>query len=274
MTIPGSGEVQLSRINRRTVVTGAMAHSPLKLLAPRSMQKSAWIFTSTYGGGLVAGDAIDVTVDAASGTTCLLGTQASTKVFPSNGQTGCSQTLHASIAEGATMMVMPDPVTCYAGSRYLQRQTVDLAHGASLVLLDWITSGRRARGERWAMGRYESRTDVTVGGRSVFADAVLLDQADGALAAPWRMGRVDCMAMVVLIGPAVHSESIRLMEWVSEQPLTKGPMLFSASPLSEGIVLRVAGPDTETIERWLRARLFFIPHLLDDDPWSRRGHLR
>jgi len=66
------------------------------------------------------------------------------------------QTVDARVAEGALLAVLPDPVTCFAGARYTQRQSFSLAPGGSLVLVDWLTCGRRALGETWALSSYQS----------------------------------------------------------------------------------------------------------------------
>lgn len=76
------------------------------------------------------------------------------------------------MAEGALLAVLPDPVTCFAGARYSQRQSFLLAPGASLVLVDWLTCGRRALGEAWALASYESSNRVFWGERLVALEQV------------------------------------------------------------------------------------------------------
>jgi urease accessory protein len=269
--MPGQGELELTRVNGRTAVTRAMASSPLRLLTPHGRGTSARVFSSTFGGGLVAGDGIALHVRAGAGTACVLGTQASTKVYRSPAGIASSQRLTLIAEEGATCVVAPDPVTCFAGAVYEQRQEFDLHPGASLLLIDWLTSGRLARGERWAFDRYRTRTDVTVGGRNVFRDALRLDAADGPVAAEHRMGRCDCMALALLIGPRMERPAAELLDWAQAQPITLGEdLIFSASPLSGGAVVRVAGSTTETVGRWLRERLLFVAKLLGEDPWARK----
>ena len=51
----GSGSVRISRAGARSLVTRARAVSPLRLLMPRNHGCGAWLYTSTYGGGLVDG---------------------------------------------------------------------------------------------------------------------------------------------------------------------------------------------------------------------------
>ncbi|CAN0333704.1 unnamed protein product, partial [Ectocarpus sp. 8 AP-2014] len=43
-----------------------------------------------------------------------------------------------------------------------QHQRFLLEHDSSLVLVDWLTSGRMSRGEGWAFNRLESRNEVMV----------------------------------------------------------------------------------------------------------------
>src|SRR5262245_13535398 len=80
---PGGGAIAAIRDGRRTVVSRAYASSPLKLLMPRNHGHAAWVYTSTYGGGLVDGDDIALRVDVDAGATLFLSTQASTKVYRS-----------------------------------------------------------------------------------------------------------------------------------------------------------------------------------------------
>ena len=147
------------RAGERTVVHTAAARSPLKLLLPKNHGVGCWVYVATLGGGLVDGDAIALSVEVERGGCALLGTQASTKVYRSPG--GTTQTLHARVASGALLAVLPDPVSCFAGARYAQDLRIDLHDAtATLVLVDALTCGRAARGERWAFARYASRPRV------------------------------------------------------------------------------------------------------------------
>ena len=203
----GAGFVELRDVAGKTAITRCRADSPLRLLTPSDGASTARLIAGTYGGGLVGGDAIELTVDAGVGTRCLLGTQASTKIYRSAGA-GCTQHLTVSAADDAIIASLPDPVVCFAGSRYVQGQRFDLSAGSSLVALDWFTSGRAARGERWAMNHYASRTEIIVSGRCVFLDRVELDPDDGEIGGAMRMGRVNCFATVVMVGPAVGSAGL------------------------------------------------------------------
>ena len=52
----GRAWLEVERVFGESTVTSAFATSPMKLLTPRSRGLSAWACTSSFGGGLVAGD--------------------------------------------------------------------------------------------------------------------------------------------------------------------------------------------------------------------------
>src|SRR4029453_17248052 len=63
----GEGALAVAHSGVRSVVTRARAASPLRLLMPKNDGTAAWVYTSTFGGGLVGGDCIDLDVDIGAG---------------------------------------------------------------------------------------------------------------------------------------------------------------------------------------------------------------
>jgi urease accessory protein len=266
-----SGVLDVVRHGRRSVVSRAYASSPLRLLMPSNHGHASWVFTSTYGGGLVGGDAVHLRIDVGVGATALVQTQASTKVYRS--PRGASSQLDAQVDEGGQLLVLPDPTVCFQGATYDQAQHIDLHAGASLVLLDWMTAGRRASGERWAFDRYASRLTVRHAGRVVLGDAMRLSPDEGPLAQ--RMGRFECVCLIALVGPAVqeYAESAR-DEVARLEARARADLLTAAAPLGPngdaGCVIRIAGVSVEEVGCAARAYLRFVPGLLGDDPWARK----
>ncbi|EFX01009.1 urease accessory protein [Grosmannia clavigera kw1407] len=193
---------------------------PLKLLSPSSggggssdspKRKSALVFLLSYGGGLVAGDQVNLAVEMRPHARLSLVTQGTTKVFkappvqPSGSMADLvvtRQNLEMRVAAGAALCLLPDPVQPFADSVYEQLQVVRLAAGsrdgteaASLCLLDWVTQGRAARGENWSFTRWQGRNEIWVEeqlddasiskSRLLVRDAVILvpEMIDGGLSA-------------------------------------------------------------------------------------------
>ena len=263
----GSGRLCFASVAGRTVVTRAAAAAPLKILNPRNAGTSAWVYLATYGGGLVGGDQVRVQVEIGPRAAALVSTQASTKVYRSPHRAG--QTLDARVAEDGLLAMLPDPVTCFAGSDYTQEQRIRLERGASLLLVDRLTAGRVDSGERWMFNRYSSRTMIWQCDRLVLHDALSLGSA-GEVAR--RMGRVNCLASIALLGPALEATAARLIGESGAVPLARDPdFLLSAAPIGDaGVLLRIASRSVEDVAIWLRQRLSIVPALLGDDPWSRK----
>ena len=256
-------------VGGRTVVTRCRAATPLKLLTPRRAGDAAWACASTHGGGLLSGDAVSLSLEAGAGARAALVTQASTKIYP--GRPGARQHLNASVAAGGLLVVAPDPVVCYAGARYDQRQEFKLAPSANLVVIDWLTSGRAACGERWRFESYSSRLEIRRTGALELWDALRLDGEEGPL--PARLGRFDVLALAAATGPLLRPGAERLLAEIAQRPLTlRAALVVSAAPLGKGgVLLRLAAESFEEAAAELRRALSFVWEALGDDPWSCRS---
>jgi len=223
------------------------------------------VYAATFGGGLLGGDVISLDVTVGAGAAALISTQASTKIYRSD--RAASQHLHARASGGSLLVLLPDPVTPFAASSYSQEQRIDLDADANLIAVDWMTAGRVSFGERWQFTSYESRTWIRRSGRVVLHDATLLSPEDGDVAA--RMGRFNCVAWAVAIGPALRANAMRLTGALDGAAVPKrADLLLSVAPLAEdGVLLRVAGTSAQQVGAVLKQHLSFLPSLLGDDPW-------
>ncbi len=263
----GSGAVTVTRGGGGSVVTRACAASPLRLLMPKNSGSAAWIYTSSYGGGLVGGDSIELDVDIGDGASCFMSTQASTKVYRS--PMGTASRLTARVGHGGLLVIAPDPVVCFRASRFVQVQRFHLAADASLVFVDWLTSGRRAFGERWVFHEYTTRLEIHVGGRLLVYDPIALRAADIDIAA--RMGRFNVLGLVVLLGPRVSSHAAEIAARVRNTPLVRhADQIVSAAGVGDGCLMRIAGTSFEDVARTVGGWLDCLPGLLGDDPRARK----
>ena len=254
-----------------SAVTSSFATSPLKLLTPRARGASVWSYLSNFGGGLVAGDQTRLDLSLGQNSRCFFGTQASTKIYRDNGLRTCGHVVGANLGENAVLVFAPDPVQAYADSTYAQRQEFHLAPGAGLALVDWLSSGRAARGERWAFRRFSSRNEVFVAGERVFLDSLLLSGGDDLTASPHRLGRFNCLGLLVLLGEPMRAAATALLAEIAARPVARrGSLVCSASAVGGGAILRVAGEQVEEVGRELHRHLIFSRQLLGDDPWARK----
>lgn len=207
--------------------------------------------------------------------------------------TTTAQRLDVSIAAGGALFLLPDPVTCFRDAAYHQSQTFHLAPGASAALLDWYTSGRRARGEEWAFARYYSANEVFVDGVRTARDVVLLD--GGVVSAPRdgdgggsgtrelprrtladRMDPYACYATLLLYGPLVQGVVKELEERVEKTSVfrLREPLdvLWSMSGVhgeASARVVRVAGKETEDVKKWLSDALRGLTDVIGGEVYSK-----
>ena len=261
------GDVVCRAIDGRSTLTRLYSTAPLKLLAPSHIGQAAHVVMSSFGGGMVSGDVVPLRFRVERDASCVVATQSSSKIYRSNGQT-CVQTVDAVVEDDATLVWLPDPLVCYADARYEQRQQFDLAPRGNLLTLDWLTSGRWARDERWAFDSVESRTDVRIDERLVLRETLRLnDLRDPSM----RVGRFDCYAVLTMIGPAFASMCARAKDVTNAWPVGRGmETLFSVAPVDGGAVVRILGPRVQVVQALVKQLIEPLSGVIGGDPWARK----
>jgi urease accessory protein len=204
------------------------------------------------------------------------GSRATSSLLPpaatTNPDTDTTQTLSARIHAGATLLLLPDPVACFAGASYTQTQTFALDPGGSLALLDWLTAGRAARGEAWAFARYRSTNTLSIGRALAAKDALRL--AGGPALAP-RLAPYACYATLALAGPALARTAARLAARYAALAVRprRAPerLVWALAPLAgaDGVLVRVAGESAEDVRAWVREALADVVDLIGEDAYRR-----
>ncbi|KAI0834719.1 UreD-domain-containing protein [Hypoxylon sp. FL0890] len=190
---------------------------PLKLISPSTTaeQGSVLVFLLSYGGGLVGGDQINLSIEIEPKARLSIVTQGHTKIFRSaQSDIITRQNLKVEIKDGGALCLLPDPVQPFESSIYEQIQIFKLTSNASLCLLDWVTQGRTARGENWSLSRWVGRNEVwsTSDGatkdRLLVRDTVILDSANRPTGSPSLRESMYGHAIVgtlILRGPMTKS---------------------------------------------------------------------
>lgn len=327
---PGSGHVHLVPGARFAT---SRASYPLKLLSPAPLPSQpanlATCYTLAYGGGLVAGDVISLRVEVDEGCGLVMLTQGSTKVFKKRpglrpkshllrsahtadddeSSTATTdhwtvvQRLHVRLEPNSMLVLMPDSVSPFRDSRYAQAQRFVLPScgTASLLVLDWVNSGRgqkqgyaNASDERevWSMARYASTNEVLVGDKVVMRERMILENDNlesGSTPTPAEKGKgkllntarhlapYNVYATILILGPlfAPLLEHLRKTTEAVQQFQLHRPqtLTWSYSPVEEGRggVLRIAAVEVEDVRVWMREHLDKggVRQLVGDGLWPR-----
>ncbi|EMD65155.1 hypothetical protein GGP41_003793 [Bipolaris sorokiniana] len=231
---PGHGSIIINLLSQDKPVLGTVSYQyPLKLVAPDPLPPPSHddqgnsktgppipslihtVFLLTYGGGIVAGDSIDLEVKLDSKARLILLTQGSTKIFKTPSPELVSQqhmTVH--LKHDSALVYLPDPVQPFAHTAFSQSQIYHLDKGqGNICVCDWVTSGRSARGENWDIFEYKSRNEVWTldeagKKRLLVRDNLILDK-HGRTGMPLasRMDNYSVFGTVIIRGPVFSSLS-------------------------------------------------------------------
>lgn len=239
---PGTGHIAVSLVPPSTTPTlSTLTYQyPLKLVAPTNIPTtstgvaSLLIFLLTYGGGLVAGDTITLTITLAPSTRLTLLTQGSTKIFKTPRPSLVTrQNLDVDIGQDAALCYLPDPTQPFAKSAFEQKQIFRIPeagdNGSSLCVLDWVSEGRRARGEKWEFHTWKGRNEVrsSEDDRLLLRDAVVLDSnnEDVNSSTPSladKTANLGVLGTLILHGPVFASLADTIMDDFATQPRIGG----------------------------------------------------
>ncbi|KAH0535971.1 hypothetical protein FGG08_007128 [Glutinoglossum americanum] len=293
-SIPGHGHISVCLLPPPTPHLTTLSYTyPLKLISPsHPNQKAILVFILSYGGGLVSGDTITLSADILTNARLALVTQGSTKIFKARSPDVVStQALSVRVEAGAALCLLPDPVQPFAGSVYEQRQVfrIDVA-SASLLVLDWVSEGRTARGERWEFESWKGRNEVwslEEPARLLLRDNVILGGAGQSSLHQFnnetlesRMDGLSVFGTLIVRGPLFASLSDFLLQefsalprigsggqsWNSEaSPAAIDPkraprlareqsdgILWTAAALRGFVVVKLGARSVEGARNWLR----------------------
>jgi urease accessory protein len=255
----------VERWHERSVVTRARSVAPLRLLTPTSPGHAAWVYQSSLGGGFVGADAIELGVDVAADARLYLTSQASSKVYR---RAVSRMRLDAAIHDRGVLVAWPDPIACFAGAAFEQRQRFRLARSAGLIAVDAWTAGRVARGERWAFDRLVLRSEIEIDGAVVANDAMVVAPGHGELAT--RMGEARAFATVAIAGEVFAEAAQSIGREIAGRPAGAMPRI-AASVWPWGAMIRLAATSTEQLGAMLQATIgATVRDVLGADPFIRK----
>ena len=124
--------------------------------------------------GILSGDRLESAVGVETGAAVLLTTPSASRVFKMRtGEASAHSLQQFTVAAGAWLEVLPEPLVPHRGSRFHQRTVLDVAPGGGAFYADLLFPGRIAHGETWAWDRLILELEVRSG-----ADLLLRERLD------------------------------------------------------------------------------------------------
>jgi urease accessory protein len=174
----------------QTVLVRSVQQPPLRVVRAFALPDgSALAHVHNVSGGLLGGDALSLSVDVGPHAQVQLTTTSATRIYrPRAGALPATQRNHIRVAENAVLEYVPDAIIPFAGSRFVQETTIELAAGAGLFWWEIVAPGREARAEVFAYESFEMNLDLLAGRELIAAERVRLVPRERAVDSPARLG--------------------------------------------------------------------------------------
>ena len=175
--VHGIGRVAFAAPDGETRLKDLYQRDPVRVLFPTPPKNEipTAVFVTT-SGGLVGGDVLELTAQAAEDVAVQFMPQAAEKVYRSAGRDSRIE-VTLDVEKGAWAEWLPQETIVFDGARLRRRTRADVATGGRLLAGEMLVLGRGAMKETVLTGLVRDDWDVSRDGRLVWADALCLDGA-------------------------------------------------------------------------------------------------
>jgi urease accessory protein len=232
-------------VSDKTYLADSLQEAPLKVVRAFTLEDgTALAHLHNVSGGLLGGDRLAMQVNLSSGARVQLTTTGATRIYRHRvGFSATTQCNEVSIGDGALLEYLPDATIPFAGARYVQRTSIDLAAGAGLFWWEIVAPGREARDELFEYEEIAVRTRVSALGRRIAAENFSLRPKRENVSSLARLERFRYAATfhicrVGLEAGAWRGAEDRLRELLAGMT-RRGELLWGVSSLAaHGLVVR------------------------------------
>lgn len=218
---------------------------------------AAVVHLHNLSGGVLGGDCLRIEAEVGPGARAQLTSTGATRVYRQRtALPEAVQSTHLRVQAGGLLEYLPDPLIPYAGSRYRQETTIDLAHDAGLFCWEMVAPGRVAHGERFAFAALTLDLDIHAEGRPIALERLHLAPEERPPEAAVRMGGYGYSATFYAcrvgapagVWPALEER----LEQIARSLSTPGEVLWGVSALvSHGVVVRALGMNSRPLSAGL-----------------------
>ena len=226
---PTKSSIEVQKVRGKSRVTRSVNISPLKILHPQSPNDCSYVVLSTYGGGMVQGDNVHLDVACHQDSKLYLGTQANTRIYKSINQDQSKQIIDGKLEKKSLAVFYNDPIVPHENSDFVQDQTWNLQENASLLLVDWMCSGRDENGEAFKYKSYTSQIKISQNDNLVLNDQFTSRPQEHNPTSPIRFGEYYTSLNIYFIGKAFKSLYDVFQNEFSNQELKKITDIYESS---------------------------------------------
>jgi urease accessory protein len=243
----------------RTILADLDRRAPYmaqRVLYPEpSMPDLAWLFMITTSGCVLQGDRLALEASLGPGARAHVTTQSATKVHTMDANYAV-QTQTFTLAEGAYLEYLPEPLIPHRRARFLSDTRITIAPTATLLCGEIVQPGRKHHHPDESFGA--TMLSLALGaqrpdGKLLFKEKLVVDPARRPVRQTGVMDAFDVMANVILLCPKEGADRVHARvdaDVDHENGVASGACRL---PNDAGLIFKALGRETEQVKAQVRA---------------------
>ena len=219
-----------------------------------AMPDQAWLFMITTSGCVLQGDRLALEVTLGPGARAHVTTQSATKIHSMDANYAV-QTQSITLADGAYLEFLPEPLIPHRRARFLSETRMTIAPTATALYGEIVQPGRKHHHPDEAFGATLLSLAVEAerpGGDALFSEKLVVDPARRPVRQTGVMGSFDVLGNVVLLTPKDVAERVHA-RIEAEVDLTQGLAFGSCRlPNEAGLIFKALGHETAQVKAKVR----------------------
>lgn len=174
----------------RTVLTACEQQPPLRVVRAFPLPDgAALVHLHNLSGGVLGGDQLELLIEVEASARAQITSTSATRLYRSRSAAPVAvQRIKCHVAEDALLEYLPDELIPFAGARYFQETTIELATGAGIFWWEIVAPGRAARRELFAYDLLQLKLDLTSAGEVLAQERIKLEPSLRPLSSSVRLG--------------------------------------------------------------------------------------
>ena len=219
-----------------------------------AMPDQAWLFMITTSGCVLQGDRLALEVTLGPGARAHVTTQSATKIHSMDANYAV-QTQSITLADGAYLEFLPEPLIPHRRARFLSETRMTIAPTATALYGEIVQPGRKHHHPDEAFGATLLSLAVEAerpGGEALFSEKLVVDPTRRPVRQTGVMGSFDVLGNVVLLTPVDVAERVHA-RIDAEVDLTEGIAFGSCRlPNDAGLIFKALGRETAQVRAKVR----------------------
>ena len=211
--VKGEGGLDVGMVDGRTRIRKLYQQGAAKIRLPEKLEGPLEAVLINTAGGMTGGDRLDWSFGIGASASGVFTTQACEKAYRSSHGEAHIRT-RIEVAAGGHLAWLPQETILYDQSALSRRLDIDLAPGATALVVESAIFGRRAMGETVRSARYRDAWRIRGGGRMLHAENLAFSgDVATALGRAAIAGGASALATVLFVSPDAgdHLDAVRAL---------------------------------------------------------------